>query len=101
MGLAADTWSDGQVDTLRTMWAAGYPVKTIAAKIGKSTTAVKSHRARIGLPARSQGDTVNLRVAVSESLLVQIRSRAANKGMSIVGYVHSLFVEDLSGSSEQ
>lgn len=95
MGLAADTWSSDQLETLRTLWAAGYPVKTIAARIGKSTTAVRSHRARIGLPARSQGDTANLRVAVSESLLVQIRSRAAAKGMTIVGYVHSLLVADL------
>lgn len=94
MGRAEDTWTDGQVETFRQMWAAGFPLKTIAHQTGKTVSAAKTKRRNLGLPSRDRGEDVNLRVAVSESLLIWLRAKAAREGRSIVGFVHHLLAEE-------
>lgn len=46
-----DPWAP-QDDTLRALWAAGTPVRSIAALLGRTVDAVQMRRQRLGLPAR-------------------------------------------------
>lgn len=86
----SDVWSESESSLMREMWADGFPVKTIADRLGRSPAAVKKKRQTLGLGPRSRGPSVNLRITVSEDLLAWIRKQARREGRPIVGYVHKL-----------
>lgn len=47
-------WSEDDLATLKTMWAAGYPARQIAGAIGKTRNAIIGKAGRLGLESRKK-----------------------------------------------
>jgi GcrA cell cycle regulator len=53
MGAPSQDWSDGQIDTLRTMWVTSAGVVEIASAVGKSRNAIVGKARRLNLPPKA------------------------------------------------
>jgi hypothetical protein len=81
---------------LRSMWAAGTQIKTIAAELGVSEKAVKNARARLRLPTRRPdlGKGAVFRIHLDAETMRLLRAATTRRGSTKASYIRMLIHRD-------